>query len=246
MKYINQNSGPFRKWVFFKPEEIEQAAVRDLATLKLMPATPREVDVDSLCQLLYNFSPRYVPIGEGILGCIHFNTHAPENIALDEALGEIGTATTEHRRRSTLAHEIGHGQLHAALFTELMQAKKAGHGTERVRDPGAEGGFICRSQDVRDGECDALSGPQSWHRMAEWQANRYMAAVLAPARLVRLAVADLLGNPPEYVRIELDGVRRDQLAPQVAEIFNVSRQLAAIRLSELFPVCTREADLFAL
>jgi hypothetical protein len=246
MKYVNLPSGPFRKWVFFKSEEIEQAAAGDLASLKLMPPTPREVDVDSLCQLLYQFSPRYTRTGDGILGCIHFNTRAPAGIDLNEALGELDSATNEHRRRSTLAHEIGHGQLHAGLFTELMQAKKAGHGTEQVRDPAAAGdAFLCREQDVRDGESAGFSGPSTWHRMAEWQANRYMAAVLAPARLVRLAVTELLDNPPEYVRIELDPMHRDELAPQVAKTFNISRQLAAIRLDELFPVSRGEVDLFA-
>lgn len=247
MRYVKQQSGTFTEWPFFQPHEIEKSAVADLRTCGLLPETPGEVDVDSLVQSLFGFSPTYTDPGEGVLGYIRFGTRRPETIILHQALGDLNAgATTEHRRRSTLAHEIGHGQLHCGFFTELMQAKKAGISTERVRNPKASATFLCRTGDIRDGEAGAFSGLPTWERMAEWQANRYMAAVLVPAGLARMKIATALGLTADdtHSRIALNPADCDALAPGLAECFNVSRQLATCRLRELFPASAQE-DLFA-
>lgn len=249
MKLIPQTSGPFKKWPFFQPDEIEHIATADLRTHGLLPATPSPVNIDALVTKLFGFDPDYTDTGDGVLGYIRFDTRRPEKILLHEALADLEAGpTTEHRRRSTLAHECGHGRLHAGPFTELMQAKKAGHGTENVRDPSRSAVFLCRATDVRDDEGarpPASAGLLAWERMAEWQANRYMAALLVPARLARQAVADLLGGVPEHASIRLEPPRRDLFAAQVARRFEVSRQLASCRLAELFPAPTAQGELFA-
>jgi hypothetical protein len=249
MKLIPLPTGPFRKWPFFQPHEIEQMAADDLRAHQLLPDRPREVDVDSLVQKQFGFSPTYLDPGEGILGYIRFGPREPEVIIIAETLAEIGSDTTEHRRRSTLAHEIGHGRLHAGPFTELVQAKRAGCATEYVRAPDTQHpAFACRTADIREQEtagAPALSGLAAWERMAEWQANRYMAAVLTPARLVRLAVGESLGATEAHTKIALDEAQRTRLAPHISRLFNVSRQLAACRLAELFPESAAgQGDLF--
>ncbi|MFH1496529.1 MAG: hypothetical protein ABII82_01770, partial [Verrucomicrobiota bacterium] len=217
---------------------------------QLLPDQPREVDVDSLVQKLFGFTPTYTDPGDGILGFIRFDEAKPAVIIIAESLAKLGSDTTEHRRRSTLAHEIGHGRLHAGPFTELVQAKRSGYATELVRSPGTtQASFACRAKDIRDNERDkspALSGLAQWERMAEWQANRYMAAVTAPARLVRMAVAEALHTSDEHAHFALTAELRARLAPEISERFNVSRQLADIRLAELFPEPTGQADFFTL
>jgi nitrite reductase/ring-hydroxylating ferredoxin subunit len=248
MKHIPLGSGPFRKWLFFQQDEIEKIATDDLRVQGLLPQRPEPVNIDRLVTKLFSLDPIYEDAGDGVLGFIRFGSSKPEKIILHASLGEIGDATTEHRRRSTLAHECGHGRLHVVPFTELVQAKRAGHGTEWVRDATHRAQFLCRSGDVREGEGakpPPPSGVAAWERMAEWQANRYMAAVLAPARLVRLAVGEELGLREAHVEIRLEAARRDALAPLIARQFNVSRQLAACRLSELFPAADAQALLFA-
>lgn len=250
MKLTSLPTGPFRKWPFFQSDEIEQMAADDLRAHRLFPDRPREVDVDSLVQKLFGFTPTYLDPGDRILGCIRFGAKKPEVIIIAEELAEIGSETTEHRRRSTLAHEIGHGRLHAGPFTELVQAKRGGSATEYVRSPDScRPAIACRAADIREHElagAPGLSGLSTWERMAEWQANRYMAAVLAPARLVRLAVGEQLGVTEIHAPIALDETQRTQLAPQLSRLFNVSRQLAVFRLAELFPEpAADQGDLFA-
>lgn len=222
-------------------------AADDLRARQLLPDRPREVDVDSLVQKQFGFTPTYRDPGEGILGYIRFGPKKPEVIIIAEALAELGSDTTEHRRRSTLAHEIGHGRLHAGPFTELVQAKRAGCATEYVRSPDSQRPvFACRTTDIRDQESAGAPGLAAWERMAEWQANRYMAAVLAPARLVRLAVGEQLGATEAHAKITLDEPQRTRLAPHLSRLFNVSRQLASCRLAELFPESAAgQGDLFA-
>lgn len=248
MKHVQLATGPFKLWPFFQPQEIETIAADDLRSLGLMPDRPSEVNVDQAVVKLFGFDPVYEDAGAGVLGFIRFGTAKPEKILLHSSLAEIGDITLERRRRSTLAHECGHGRLHVGPFTELMQAKKAGHGTERVRDPRHHANFICRSDDVRDNECEkppAVAGPARWERMAEWQANRYMACMLAPADLVRMAVADLLAVDSVATVIALDATGRAALAPEISRCFNVSRELAGIRLEELFPASGAQRVLFA-
>ncbi len=249
MYNLNLTTGPFRKWPFFQPQEIEQIAADDLRAHQLFPDRPREVDVDSLVQKLFGFTPTYLDPGEGILGYIRFDEKKPKVIIIAEALAELGSDTTEHRRRSTLAHEIGHGRLHAGPFTELVQAKHSGYASEFVRSPGTtRAAFACRTADIRDQELaksPALSGLAQWERMAEWQANRYMAAVLTPARLVRIAIGDLLGATEAHAMIALDEAERTSFTPHLSRLFNVSRQLASCRLAELFPESAAgQGDLF--
>lgn len=246
MKLLPLPSGPFKYWPFFEPHEIESSATTASRAHGVYPERPGPVNIDTLVVKLYGFDPVYEDAGDGVLGFIRFSTTKPEKIILHASLGELGSDTTEHRRRSTLAHEIGHGQLHTGMFTELMQAKKAGHATERVRSPAHTASLLCRASDVRDHESKRpLAGSTTWLERAEWQANRYMAALLVPAGLARIAVADLLGGRPEHAPINLEPVQCDLLAPEVGRLFNVSRQLAAVRLSELFPPAQAQGDLFA-
>ena len=246
MKLIPQTTGPFRKWPFFETQEIEKSAVDDLRTCGLLPAEPGAVDIERVVKALFGFDPVYTDPGEGVMGYIRFGPTKPEAIIIHESLTDLaGGPTLEHRLRSTLAHEVGHGRLHVGPFTELFQAKKTGCATEWVRSPGTHHtAFLCRASDIRDGETTRGPGLATWERMAEWQANRYMAAILTPARLISLAVRSVLGCPEGHTRLALTEAQRAALAPEISRLFNVSRQLASIRLSELFPNPEAQGDLF--
>ena len=248
MKLIPQASGPFFKWPFFEKDELEKIAVDDLRICGLLPEEPGPVNIESVVKALFGFDPVYTDPGEGVLGFIRFGPRKPESIIIHEALTALdGGPTVEHRFRSTLAHEIGHGRLHVAPFTELFQAKKTGYATELVRSPGTrKPTFLCRASDIREGESARGPGLANWERMAEWQANRYMGAILTPARLVSQAVRDALVLPDSHTSLELTQVQRAALAPEISRLFNVSRQLASIRLSELCPDPAPQGDLFSV
>jgi hypothetical protein len=228
MHLIPQPSGPFKSWPFFQPQEIETIACDDLRAHGLFPKVPGEVNVELLVSKLFGFDPVYRETGDGILGYVRFGLLKPETIVLHESLGALNAGlTTEHRCRSTLAHEIGHARLHVGPFTELMQAKKLGRATERVRNPSHHANFMCRTTDIREDEgAKGPPGLATWERMAEWQANRYMAAVLTPASLVRQSVTE--------IREDFIFPTEAELAAEISRQFKVSRQLAGYRLAELF------------
>ena len=246
MKLIPQATGPFFKWPFFEKHELEKIAIDDLRACRLLPEAPGPVNIESLVKALFGFDPVYTNPGEGIMGFIRFGPKKPESIIIHEELTALdGGPTVEHRFRSTLAHEIGHGRLHVAPFTELFQAKQTGYATELVRSPGTrKPTFLCRASDIRDGESARGPGLANWEHMAEWQANRYMGAILTPARLVSQAVRDALGLTDPYTSLALTEAQRAALAPEISRLFNVSRQLASIRLSKLFPNPEAQGDLF--
>jgi len=247
MKLIPQASGPFFKWPFFEKNELEKIAIDDLRSCGLLPEEPGAVNIESMVKALFGFDPVFTDPGDGIMGFIRFGPKKPESIIIHEALTALdGGPTIEHRFRSTLAHEIGHGRLHVAPFTELFQAKKSGYATELVRSPGTrKPTFMCRASDIRDDESARGPGLANWERMAEWQANRYMGAILTPARLVSQAVREALELADPHTSLRLTVAQRAALAPEISLLFNVSRQLASIRLSELFPDPEPQGDLFS-
>lgn len=235
MKHVTLNSGPFHKWSFFKPQEIETTAVDDLRSYKLLPSRPAEVNLDSLVQDLFHFTPTYGKPGKNMLGRICFSPTRIEKIILEESLGDLDAGSTvEHRRRSTLAHEIGHGRLHRDAFTALAQARQCGRPNTWVRYPRAVPVHANFSGDMSDQTCppDTLD---TWERMAEWQANRYMAAVLTPEHLVRRVAQDWLTISDASGAVRITGVQREALASELSRIFNVSRRFATIRVDTLFP-----------
>ena len=244
MKHIPLQAGPFKKGPFFEPDEIEKMAVADLKQTGLLPQEPRAIDVDALARKLFSFDLTYAETGDGILGYISFGPRGPEKITINSDLADLTTGlTTEHRRKSTATHEVGHGRLHAGPFIELALAREHGIFGEFVRNASLQPLRACRSQDIRDGELAKVPRLQGWEAMAEWQANRYMAAALAPARLLQRAVTGLRHGAG--VHSGLDAEEREDLVPAVSEIFNISKKLARNRMAELFPPAGAQREMFA-
>lgn len=240
-------TGLVRKLPFFKIQTLEKIATGDLHSAGLLPGEPGPINVELLVERLFGLEPVYRDLGPGILGCIRFSASKPEEIAIHEALTDLnGGPTLEHRFRSTLAHEIGHGRLHAGFYAELMRNQATGCAPELVGTPETPRPSIaCRASDIRDGESTQQPGLADWERILEWQANRYMGALLAPARLVSLAVRDALEQRDPHTILRLSERQRTALAPSISQLLNVSRQLATIRLSELFPDPEPQGDLFS-
>ena len=87
-----------------------------------------------------------------------------------------------------------------------------------------------------------------WFAGNAWRNGRPNAiggAILASARLVSQAVLDTLELPDPHTSLELTTAQRAELAPEISRLFNVSRQLASIRLSESFPDPEPQGDLIS-
>jgi hypothetical protein len=131
----------------------------------------------------------------------------------------------ERRVRSTLAHEAGHGLLHAYLFAfndkplHLFDAQSQ-----------ADQKILCR--DVKEGEGQKRAYDGRWW---EFQANRAMGGLLCPKALVHDALKPFMSPVGSLGTLILDESRRADAVREVADIFDVNPVVARIRINEMFP-----------
>ena len=123
------------------------------------------VPVDDIAESLLGLLVRLAPLEEGVSGILLLRQR------------EIRVNSTEcerwpARRRFTVAHEIGHWELHASEVEE---------------------GFICRFGDVREEQPDKGSPEQ----VREREANRFAAELLMPESRVRARVGAVGVQVPE-------------------------------------------------
>ena len=226
MKHLRTNIGPVRERPFFKPEEIEEICLSELEKLNLLPAEPQPIRIDRFIENKFAISPRYEDVGEGILGFTKFGAEGVEDIYIARSLDEEGTETANRRIRTTLAHEAGHGLLHAYIFA-LGTGNPGLFNNEQPSEPK----ILCR--DV----VGTSSGPSRYDgKWWEYQANKAMVALLLPKPLVQklirnfLEVRGLLGGEV------LNDEKRELAIRKVSEIFDVNPKVARFRLEEMYPL----------
>jgi hypothetical protein len=116
MKTIRNRGGPFTERPHFQLREIEEICSSELRKVDLYPSAPEAIRVERFIEKRFKVSPRYEPLPEGVLGFTRFEAGRVAEIVVSQALDDEGTKVAERRLRSTLAHEAGHGLLHAYLF----------------------------------------------------------------------------------------------------------------------------------
>jgi hypothetical protein len=105
-----------------------------------------------------------------ILGAIWITRR---EVLIDQRLDPVEHASSEGRYRFTLAHEIGHWELHRDLLTDARQLGLPGDLTSTPS-------LICRKSEAK--------------KPIEWQADRFAADLLMPAALVRNEWLKTVGN----------------------------------------------------
>jgi hypothetical protein len=211
----NRNPGPFLRRFFIPEQKIEAIAKRSLEFLDLMPSSPGPVKIEKYCERRWKFTEDYRELETGVLGQAAFTENGVVEITVSSDLAEDTSRAGLVRSRSTLAHEIGHGELHAIAFAEKIRHDRV---HKNIFDQCSETDAIkiaCRGRQIQ--------GPRS----DEWweiQANLFMVAVLLPKHLLRQVVEDWMPQkrdgsfrPPTYL-----------LDEEIAEIFEVSREMGRI------------------
>ncbi|HXL09018.1 MAG TPA: hypothetical protein VN966_02250 [Candidatus Bathyarchaeia archaeon] len=141
-------------------------------------------------------------------------------------LEDEGSSAAERRIRSKLAHESGHGLLHAHLFV-LEKGAQPLFGDHS--DPNAPK-VLCRDVPVGGTSTSRYDG-QWW----EFQANRAIGGLLMPKPLVDLALAPFLVSRGSFGGKSLDTSKRTEAEETLARLFDVNRSVARIRLEENYP-----------
>ena len=118
--------------------------------------------------------PQYEDLPDGVLGFTRFGKNGVTAVVISAALDAKGGKIAERRVRTTIAHEGGHGLLHAHLFAlddiPLHLFDKDSHSGDQI---------LCR--DVHGDEKKAHRYDGRWW---EVQANRAMSSLLCPRPLV--------------------------------------------------------------
>jgi len=232
MKTVRSRSGPFSERPHFKPEEIDRICLDELRKAGLYPASPEAIRVDRFVEKRFGVVPEYEDLPEGVLGYTRFSKAGVDGIVISAALDVEGGKVSERRVRTTLAHEAGHGLLHAYLFA---LNEKLLHLFDQ--DSHSDHQILCR--DVQGEERKRTYDGRWW----EFQANRAMGGFLCPRPLVQEALKPYLVASGSLGAVVLDDIRREEAARTLADIFDVNPIVARIRINELFPSETGQLHL---
>jgi hypothetical protein len=230
MKTRRTNSGPFSEQPYYKIEEIEQTCTEELLNEGLLPVEPSEIRIERFIEKRFKISPRYEELPEGCLGYTEFGPKGVKAIVIASSLADENSKASERRVNTTLAHEIGHGLLHAHLFVFGKQPKLLfgdSMDSERPR-------ILCRKSDVPVG--DIMKSKNHYDgRWWEYQANLAIGPLLLPRVLVNKALESFFVETGSLGGRTIDRVRINEAVNVLSEIFNVNPIVAKIRLEALFP-----------
>jgi hypothetical protein len=207
-----RNPGPFLSSFYISDAEIERTAHDRLVALGLMPDSPAAVAVERYCELRWRFTEDYRDLPPGVLGCAAFSESGIKGIGISRTLAEDSSRIGVVRTRSTLAHEIGHGELHSAAYAAKLRYDRE-QGERFGATPDETANILCRE--------DQINRP----RREEWweiQANQFMVALLMPPHLLRKVVEGWMPPGNDYRPPPCP------LEDRIASIFEVGKQMARI------------------
>lgn len=216
----------------FSRQDIEKIARDELRQVECLPKSPGPVDLEKYLLRRHKLEPQPTDrLAPGALGAADLQD--PRRPAI-----WIRTEVFEghpHRYRSTLAHEIAHLQLHAALYLDpefsdiVARCHRGGKSLAR--------GFQCGQEEIEEAPRRPISTAHPLFHL-EYQANLGMVALTTPIPLVKACVEPWtrIATQRDGGRLTLlDESRRNEAIALIAETFEVSRELASYRLADLFP-----------
>ncbi|MBI4766596.1 MAG: hypothetical protein HY787_18680 [Deltaproteobacteria bacterium] len=197
---------------------------------ELFPTSPSPVRIDRFIEKRFKIVPVYEELPPGIIGLTEFGPNGVRKIAISESLAEESSRAAQHRINTTLAHEAGHGLLHAHLFA-LGEAPTLLFGEEV--SPGKLM-ILCRGEAI-----EGLSGSGGKGYDGNWwevQANMVIGPLLLPGKLVREALSSFLIKKGVMKIDCVDPSQREAAEKTLSDIFDVNPIVARIRLENLYPL----------
>lgn len=228
MRTYRNTTGPFVERPYYAQEEIEQICTGELRKVGLYPKSPSPVRIERFIEKRFGVSPRYEDVPEGVLGYTRFGREGVQEIIISANLVEDGARVSERRMNATLAHEAGHGLLHAHLFAlESMTEPLFGEISDNDKIK-----VLCRADSVVETHPHKSYDGRWW----EFQANRAIGALLLPKLLVEECVRQFLVTRGVLQKPTLPEDSRERARRNIAETFEVNAVVARIRIGELYPL----------
>lgn len=215
--YRPKSGSKFAEQPFYIASDFESICVEALTSVELFPASPSPVRIDRFIEKRFQIRPTYALLPRGILGFTRFGPKGVEEIVISQAFDEEGSQVAERRLRTTLAHEGGHGLLHAHLFA-LGERPDSLFAGELAPDSPK---ILCRDE-----------GSYRWW---EYQANQAMGALLLPQSLVEKALEGTVEARGLLGVKVLPSTKRDEGIHLIADTFDVNPVVAKYRLDALYP-----------
>ncbi len=225
-----------RKLNFIPRDKIEAEAVKTLCDYGrrygdvTKPPIPVEEVLESHLELKFGFDnlPEKLKI-PGVLGATWV---LDRKVVIDETLDPVEHPALEGRYRFTVAHEIGHWQLHSHLY--LSQEKQM-----KLFDTDDRPSIVCRAKDKKE--------------PMEQQADIFAGYLLMPEEMVRKAWLEKYGKAEPYVAENEIGILNERfglgddddtptvgIAREIAGDFKVSGQAMQIRLVRMGLIQVRD------
>lgn len=226
MKTVRTKAGPFKERPYFELHDIELMCLHELQASNLYPTTPSPIRIDRFIEKRFKISHQYDDLPDGLLGFTKFGPDGVEAIIVSRALSDEGSQAAERRINTTLAHESGHGLMHAHLFA-LGKKPKGLFGDDADETPE----ILCRNIPGTPARGKSSYDGRWW----EFQANRAIGALLLPRPLVDEALKPYLIPKGMLGAYDLDRRHEDQAIATVSESFDVNPAVAKIRLDEMYP-----------
>ena len=224
MKTFHGGSSPFVERPFFHDAEIDQMCEDALRNVSLLPGAPEPVRIERFIEKHFKVTPTYEDLPKGVLGFTSFSKNGVASIHVANALLEDETKVAERRLNSTLAHEAGHGLMHAYLFA-FHEAGLSVFG----KDPDVSSTkVLCRDAD-RPGN-GGYDG-----RWWEQQANKAIGSHLLPRPAFKIAVEPFLARCGDDRKWTVSPERLKEATRTLAETFEVNPVVVQIRIKAFYP-----------
>lgn len=230
MKTHHSKTGPFAERPYYKLQDIEDICSKSLKAVSLYPDEPSPIRIERFIEKRFGVRPIYEALPDGLLGYTEFGAKGVKGIYIARSLAEEGSKVAERRINTTLAHEAGHGLLHAHLFA-LEQQIQTLFG-EEVDSKAPK--ILCRNENLPKygGNTQKRYDGRWW----EYQANLSIGPFLIPKLLLERCVDSFMVTSGMLGIKRLDEAYREDAINLVAETFDVNPVVAHIRLQEAYPV----------
>jgi hypothetical protein len=225
MKTISTRNGRFPERPHFENSEIDRICVSELKKVGLYPNSPEPIRIDRFIEKRFGVTPEYKSVPDGVLGYTAFNSNGVAEIVISAALDDGSNVIAERRVRTTMAHEAGHGLLHAHLF--VLGAKPA---NMFDADSYYDNRILCRGVAGEGQKSRGYDG-----RWWEYQANRAIGGLLCPCRLTQEVLKPYLIPCGELGLANIDPQSREAAVRALADVFNVNPVVVRIRIDDLYP-----------
>ena len=227
---VPTSKGPFAKRPYYPDDAIERICSDALAETNLLPSEPGKVRIDRFIDKKFGVPIIFEPLPAQVLGFTEFGPKGVEAIHIAEPAGYHAKAE-DRRINSTLAHEAGHGLMHAHLFILGLQ-----HGDLFGNDPDvSQKRVLCREVDDKPADPQRRYDGRWW----EFQANCAIGALLMPKKIFLGFMQPFLEQLGSVGIPNLPSGRREEAIRAAANIFDVNPAAARVRIDSMFPGATR-------